>query len=255
MEPSQTPLPGIWQPSVVGLLTGLLALVVLEGKRGHECQRFPSLALDPLQHHPGTSTAFDNPIYRDKLLPYPLLAWRLGQPGLILLPLSLVNLACIGCAGGLVARWAELQQRSCEWGLAVLALPDCWITLPLLAWKAWLRRRFAAKADGTLASLHFTWPFAELLRKAGLLLGLAPLPGVELGGLERLLDELCFVLWLGTSTQILARFPGCKRVWIDLASLDLLMLLGGRSRDLVPWLQVSAAVSCDYALDYELMAP
>jgi hypothetical protein len=206
MEPSQTPFPGIWRPSVVGLLAGLLALVillalvVLEGKRGNECQRFPSLALDPLQHHPGTSAALDNPIYRDKLLLYPLLDWRLGQPGLILWPLSLMNLACIGCAGGLVALLAELQQRSCEWGLAVLALPGCGITLPHLAWKAWLRRRFAAKASGTLASLHFTWPFAGLLRKAGL-------------------------------------------------------LLGGRIRALVPWLQVSATVSCDYALNYGLMAP
>ena len=108
---------------------------------------------------------------------------------------------------------------------------------------------------------------------------------MELGGLEQLFDGLCFVLWLGTlvvlavaawqrssqrwlrlaagcyllpalctSTQILARFPDYTRVWIDLASLALLALLAGRRRGLVPWLAVSAAVTCGYAFGYVVMA-
>ena len=334
------------------------ALVMLDGKRGNDGQQFLSLALDPLQLDPGTSAALDNPIYRGKRLLYPLLAWTLGlgQPGLILWTLGLVNVICIGCSAGFAARWAALQQRSCQWGFAVLALPGYWITLsldtadllattlllalavvmqerrlwpvasslmaalltretsllawaatgftafwerrcrwilplalvpvPLLVYTSWLRQRFSAVADGALASLHFTWPFAGLLRKAGQLLGLAPLPGVELGGLERLFDGLCFVLWIGTlfvladaawqrssqrwlrlvagcyllpalctSTQILARFPDYTRVWIDLASLALLALLAGRRRGLVPWLAVSAAVTCGYAFGYVVMAP
>lgn len=334
------------------------ALVVLAGKRGNDGQQFLSLALDPLQADPGTSAALDNPIYRGKRLLYPLLAWLLGfgQPGLILWMLGLINVACIGCAGGLVARWAQLHQRSPQWGLAVLALPGAWITLsldtadllattlflaaavavrqrrlaplgasltaalltretsllawaatgltalwerrwrwlvplalvpvPLLAWMAWLRHRFAATADGALASLHFTWPLAGVLRKAGQLLGLVQLPGVELGGAERLFDGLCFLLWLVTlgvlalavgqrstgrwlrlaagcyllpalctSTQILARFPDYTRVWIDLASLALLALLAGRSAALKPWLALASLVSVGYWAGYLVLAP
>lgn len=334
------------------------ALVVLAGKRGNDGQQFLSIALDPAQSDPGTTAALDNPIYRGKRLLYPLLAWLLGlgQPGLILWTLGLINVACIGCAGGLVARWAQLHQCSPQWGFAVLALPGYWITLsldtadllattlllaaavgvqqrrltpvgaslaaalltretsllawaatgltalwerrwrwlmplalvpvPLLAWTAWLRHRFAATADGTLVSLHFTWPFAGLLRKAAQLLGLAPLPGVELGGVERLFDGLCFVLLLGTlallavaawrrttnrwlrlvagcyllpalctSTQILARFPDYTRVWIDLASLALLALLAGRSGWLRGWLALGAVVSLGYGAGYLVLAP
>jgi hypothetical protein len=350
-------------PAAVGLLTGLVALliwalVVLAGKRGNDGQQFLSLALDPLQADPGTSAALDNPIYRGKRLLYPLLAWLLGfgQPGLILWMLGLINVACIGCAGGLVARWAQLHQRSPQWGLAVLALPGAWITLsldtadllattlllaaavaaqqrrlaplgasltaalltretsllawaatgltalwerrwrwlvplalvpvPLLAWMVWLRHRFAAPADGTLASLHFSWPFTGVLLKAGQLLGLLQLPGVELGDPERLFDGLCFLLWLATlgllavavgqrstgrwlrfaagcyllpalctSTQILARFPDYTRVWIDLSSLSLLVMLAGRSSILLPWLALSALVTCGYALAYSVLVP
>jgi glycosyltransferase involved in cell wall biosynthesis len=334
------------------------ALVVLAGKRGNDGQQFLSIALDPAQSDPGTTAALDNPIYRGKRLLYPLLAWLLGlgQPGLILWTLGLVNVACIGCAGGLVARWAQMQQRSAQWGLAVLALPGYWITLsldtadllattlllavamsvqqrrlgpvgasltaalltretsllawaatgltalwerrwrwlaplalvpvPLLAWTAWLRHRFPATADGTLASLHFTWPFAGLLRKAAQLLGLVQLPGVELGGAERLFDGLCFLLWLATlgvlalalgerstgrwlrlvagcyllpalctSTQILARFPDYTRVWIDLASLALLVLLASRSAGLKPWLVLASLVSLGYWAGYLVLAP
>jgi len=164
-------------------------------------------------------------------------------------------------------------------------VPLALVPVPLLAWMAWLRHRFAATADGTLASLHFTWPFAGVLRKAGQLLGLVQLPGVELGGSERLFDGLCFLLWLATlgvlalavgqrstgrwlrlaagcyllpalctSTQILGRFPDYTRVWIDLASLALLVLLAARSRGLLPWLGISALVTCGYALGYTVMA-
>jgi glycosyltransferase involved in cell wall biosynthesis len=334
------------------------ALVVLTGKRGNDGQQFLSIALDPAQSDPGTTAALDNPTYRGKRLLYPLLAWLLGlgQPGLILWTLGLINVACIGFAGGLVARWAQMQQRSTQWGLAVLALPGYWITLsldtadllattllltaavgvqqqrlrpvgtsltaalltretsllawaatglmalwdrrwrwlvplalvpvPLMAWSVWLRHRFDAIEDATLASLHFTWPFAGMLRKASQLLGLVQLPGVELAGVERLFDGLCFALWLFTlvllagaawlsttnrwlrlasgcyllpalctSTQILARFPDYTRVWIDLASLALLALLAGRSGWLRGWLALSAVVSLGYGAGYLVLAP
>jgi len=108
-------------------------LVILAGKRGNDGQQFLSLALDPLQQLPGTSAALDNPIYRGKRLLYPLLAWLagLGQPALIPWSLGLINVALIGCCGALVAAWAQLEQRSPQWGLAVLALPSYWITLSL----------------------------------------------------------------------------------------------------------------------------
>jgi len=161
--------PGAIQPRAVGLLSGLIALlvwalvvfgkyggnptglarigdqlplsprlqgadlVILEGKRGNDGQQFLSLALDPLQQLPGTSAALDNPIYRGKRLLYPLLAWLagLGQPALIPWSLGLINVALIGCCGALVASWAQLEQRSPQWGLAVVALPSYWITLSL----------------------------------------------------------------------------------------------------------------------------
>lgn len=108
-------------------------LVILAGKRGNDGQQFLSLALDPLQQLPGTSAALDNPIYRGKRLLYPLLAWLLGggQPALIPWGLGLINVALIGCCAALVASWAQLEQRSPQWGLAVLALPGYWITLSL----------------------------------------------------------------------------------------------------------------------------
>jgi glycosyltransferase involved in cell wall biosynthesis len=108
-------------------------LVVLRGKRGNDGQQFLALSLDPLQVDPGTAAAVDNPIYRGKRLLYPLLAWLLGlgRPGWIIWWLGLINVACIGVAAGLVARWAQLEQRSPQWGFAVLALPGYWITLSL----------------------------------------------------------------------------------------------------------------------------
>ena len=108
-------------------------LVVLNGKRGNDGQQFLALSLDPLQVDPGTAQAVDNPIYRGKRLLYPLLAWLLGfgRPGWIVWWLGWINVACIGLASGLVARWAQLEQRSPQWGFAVLALPGYWITLSL----------------------------------------------------------------------------------------------------------------------------
>jgi len=107
--------------------------VVLKGKRGNDGQQFLALSLDPLQVDPGTAKAVDNPIYRGKRLLYPWLAWLLGfgRPSLIIWWLGLINVACIGLASGLVARWAQLEQRSPQWGFAVLALPGYWITLSL----------------------------------------------------------------------------------------------------------------------------
>lgn len=331
------------------------SLVVLAGKRGNDGQQFLALATDPLQIDPGTSAAVDNPIYRGKRLLYPLLAWLLGfgQPGWIAWAMGLINVVCIAVAAGLVACWAQLEQRSPQWGLAVLALPGYWITLsldtadllattmmlaaalawrqqrialgsaalsaallsretallawtatgfsalwrrhwrwllplvlvplPLVAWTASLRGRFPAVPDGSLASLHFTWPLVGILTKVGQLLGLAASPVV---GMERLFDGLCLVLWLSTlavlaaaawrgwggpwlrlaaglyllpalctSTQILGRFPDYTRVWIDLAGLALLALLSARSPWLNPWLGLSALVSLGYGAGYLVLAP
>jgi hypothetical protein len=108
-------------------------LLVLPNKRGNDGQQFLVLATDPLQLDPATAQAVDNPIYRGKRLLYPLLAWLtgLGQPQLIVWTLGLLNVACIASAAGLVAQWAQLEQRNPRWGLAVLALPGYWITLTL----------------------------------------------------------------------------------------------------------------------------
>ena len=106
-------------------------LVVLAGKRGNDGQQYLALALDPWQADPGTSQALDNPIYRGKRLLYPLLAWVLGfgQPGLIAWALAGLNVLAIGSAAALVALWAQKQQRSPQWGFAVLLLPGYWVTL------------------------------------------------------------------------------------------------------------------------------
>jgi glycosyltransferase involved in cell wall biosynthesis len=108
-------------------------VLILEGKRGNDGQQFLTLALDPLQLEPGSSAALDNPIYRGKRLLYPLLAWLFGfgQPRLIPWTLGLLNVGAIALAAGLVAQWAQLEQRSALWGLAILALPGAWISLSL----------------------------------------------------------------------------------------------------------------------------
>jgi hypothetical protein len=332
-------------------------LLVLPDKRGNDGQQFLVLATDPLQLDPATAQAVDNPIYRGKRLLYPLLAWitGLGQPQLIVWTLGLLNVGCIAGAAGLVAQWAQLEQRNPRWGLAVLALPGYWITLtlstadllattlllaaavawrqarlsplagalsaalltretallawastgltalwerrwrwllplalvplPLLAFTASLKARFATTADGLLASLHFGPPGLGILQKAEQVLGLRVLPGPPLVGLERGFDGLCLLFWLATlgvlaatalrgwggrwlrltaalyllpalctSTQILARFPDYTRVWIDLSSLALLALLSARSRWLLWWVGGAAALSVGYGLGFGCLA-
>ena len=328
-------------------------LLVLPGKRGNDGQQFLVLATDPLQLDPATAPAVDNPIYRGKRLLYPLLAWLtgLGQPRLITWTLGLINVACMAAAAGLVAQWAQLEQRNPRWGLAVLALPGYWITLtlstadllattlllaaavawrqgrlgplagalsaalltretallawastgftalwerrwrwllplalvplPLLAFTAWLKARFASTADGLLATLHFGPPGLGILQKAAQLLGLRALPGPPLLGLERGFDGLSLLFWLATlgvlcatavrgwggrwlqitaalyllpalctSTQILARFPDYTRVWIDLSSLALLALLSSRCTWLRGWVGAAAGLSLGYGLGF-----
>ena len=143
------------------------ALVVLDGKRGNDGQQFLVLATDPLLLDPASRSALDNPIYRGKRLLYPLLAWLLGagQPGLIVWMLGLINVACFGVAGGLVARWAQLQQLNVRWGLAVLALPGYWVsfslgtadllctTLILAAALAWREQRLSPLLTSLTAAL------------------------------------------------------------------------------------------------------
>jgi hypothetical protein len=141
-------------------------LLVLPDKRGNDGQQFLVLATDPLQLDPVTAQAVDNPIYRGKRLLYPLLAWAtgLGQPQVIIWTLGLLNVGCIAGAAGLVAQWAQLEQRNPRWGLAVLALPGYWITLTLstadllattlllAAAVAWRRRRLGLVAGSLIAA-------------------------------------------------------------------------------------------------------
>ncbi len=332
-------------------------LLRLAGKRGNDGQQFLALALDPLQRDSASAEAIDNPIYRGKRMLYPLLAWLLGlgQPAAILWSLSLINVACIGLAAGLVACWSQAEQLDVRWGLAVLALPGYWITLSLstadllattlllataVAWRAakpgrvavslaaallsretellawgatvlaalwqrrwlwlvpvalaplpllglggWLQHRFAATADGYLATLHFGWPGLGIGRKLAQLFGLLQLPGPLPSPLEWGFDALTLSFWLAslalllatawrgwggpwlrltaavyllpalcTSTQILARFPDYTRVWIDLSSLTLLALLSRRGPLLRWWLAGAGLLSLGYGFGYGALA-
>jgi hypothetical protein len=81
--------------------------------------------------------------------------------------LGLLNVGCIAGAAGLVAQWAQLEQRNPRWGLAVLALPGYWITLTLstadllattlllAAAVAWRQRRLGLMA-GSLSTALLT---------------------------------------------------------------------------------------------------
>ncbi len=214
-------------------------LVVLNGKRGNDGQQFLALALDPLQLEPGTSAAVDNPIYRGKRLLYPLLAWLLGlgKPGFIVWTLGLINVACIGGAATVVACWAQLEQRSPQWGLAVLALPAYWITLSLntadlLATTLMLSAALAWKQQ-RLTALWGSLSGALLTRETALLAWVAT--GVSALGERRWrwLVPLALVplpLWL-YSAGLRARFPAVADG--ALATLHFTWPLGGVVRKLV----------------------
>jgi hypothetical protein len=211
----------------------------LSGKRGNDGQQFLALALDPLQLEPGTSAAVDNPIYRGKRLMYPLLAWLLGfgKPGLIVWTLGLINVACIGGAATVVARWAQLEQRSPQWGLAVLALPAYWITLSLntadlLATTLMLSAALAWKQQ-RLTAVWGSLSGALLTRETALLAWVAT--GVSALGERRWrwLVPLALVplpLWL-YSAGLRARFPAVADG--ALATLHFTWPLGGVVRKLV----------------------
>ena len=328
-------------------------LVRLEGRRGNDGQQFLSLALDPFQLNPGTSRALDNPVYRGKRLLYPLLAWSagLGKPALIVWTQSLINISCIGCAAAIVARWAQLHQRSPKWGFAVLALPGYWVSLslstadmlsttlllgaaltasngpllphwlnivgatltretgilawaasclmslrerrwhrllplvfapvPLMVWSAYLGSRFSSVTDGYLAKLHFGPPLVGIVKKLVQLLQSRTYIEYPQNLLEGFFDSGClffFILtlvllaagvrmgwggrWLRyscafyllpalcVSTQILSRFPDYTRVFVDLSSLTLLVLVSSRTRLSTPWLFLSILISVGYILGY-----
>jgi len=106
-------------------------LVILKGKQGNDGQQYLTLALDPLQRLPGTSSALDNPIYRGKRLLFPLLGWGLGlgSPALIPWTLLLINALAVGLAAAMVGSWALLEGRPALWGASLLALPAVWIVL------------------------------------------------------------------------------------------------------------------------------
>jgi hypothetical protein len=83
----------------------------------------------------------------------------------------------------------------------------------------------------------------------GLLLVVALRPGLNrwlrFTAAIYLLPALC------TSTQILARFPDYTRVWIDVASLTLIVLLSLRNRlGLGIWVAASALISFGYCVGY-----
>ncbi|MFZ9621700.1 MAG: hypothetical protein ACO289_10905, partial [Prochlorococcaceae cyanobacterium] len=204
-------------------------------------------------------------------------AWRRRALGLVVCALSAAVLTretalLAWAATGLTALW----ERRWRWLLPLALVP-----MPLLALTASLKTRFAATSDGLLAMLHFGPPGLGIVQKALQLLGLRPLPGPPLVGLERGFDGLCLLFWLATlillaatvvrgwggrwlrltaalyllpalctSTQILARFPDYTRVWIDLSSLVLLALLSARSRWLPGWVGVAAALSVGYGLGF-----
>jgi len=207
-------------------------------------------------------------------------AWRQRRLGLMAGSLSSALLTretalLAWAATGLTTRW----ERRSRWLLPLALVP-----LPLLAFTASSKSRFAATSDGLLATLHFGPPGLGILQKALQLLGLCSLPGPPLVGLERGFDGLCLLFWLATlivlattavrgwggrwlrltaalyllpalctSTQILARFPDYTRVWIDLSSLALLALLSARGRCLPWWLGGAAALSVGYGLGFGWM--
>jgi glycosyltransferase involved in cell wall biosynthesis len=204
-------------------------------------------------------------------------AWRQGRLG----PLAGVLSAALLTRETALLAWAStgltvLWERRWRW-----LLPLAVVLVPLLAFTASLKARFATTADGLLASLHFGPPGLGILQKAEQALGLRVLPGPPLVGLERGFDGLCLLFWLATlivlaatavrgwggrwlrltaalyllpalctSTQILARFPDYTRVWIDLSSLALLALLSARSRWLPWWLGAAAALSVGYGVGF-----
>jgi hypothetical protein len=150
-------------------------LLLLPGKRGNDGQQFLVLAADPLQLHPATAQAVDNPIYRGKRILYPLLTWLggLGQTRWIRWTLGLLNVIAMALAAGLVAQWARLEQRDPRWGLAVLALPGTWITLTLstadLLATTLLLAAAVAWRQGQLGRLSAALAAALLTRETALL--------------------------------------------------------------------------------------
>jgi hypothetical protein len=208
-------------------------------------------------------------------------AWRQRRLGLMAGSLSAALLTretalLAWAATGLTTFW----ERCWRWLLPLALVP-----LPLLGLTASLKSRFAATSDGLLATLHFGPPGLGTVQKVLQLLGLRPLPGPPLVGLERGFDGLCLLFWLATlivlaatavrgwggrwlrltaalyllpalctSTQILARFPDYTRVWIDLSSLALLALLSARSRWLPWWLGAAAVLSVGYGVGFGWLA-
>ena len=150
-------------------------LLVLPGKQGNDGQQFLVLAADPLQLDPATAKAVDNPVYRGKRILYPLMAWMggLGQPLWIRWTLGILNVIAMALAAGLVAQWAQLEQRAPRWGLAVLALPGPWITLTLstadLLATTLLLAAAVAWRQGQLGRLSAALAAALLTRETALL--------------------------------------------------------------------------------------
>jgi hypothetical protein len=204
-------------------------------------------------------------------------AWRQGR----LSPLAGALSAALLTRETALLAWAStgltaLWERRWRWLLPLALVP-----LPLVAFTASLKARFATTADGLLATLHFGLPGLGILHKAAQVLGLRLFPGPPVLGLERGFDGLCLLFWLATlgvllatvvrgwggrwlritaglyvlpalctTTQILARFPDYTRVWIDLSSLSLLALLSSRSPGLRWWLGAAAALSIGYGLGF-----
>lgn len=183
---------------------------------------------------------------------------------------------------GLLA-WATSSLKSLrerQWRLFLLLLP---VPLPLFLWSTYLKSRFPFVVDGYLAKLHFGPPFIGIVSKLfHSLQQLTTLP-YKSYLLEGFFDIVClfFLLftlvllmrgvlfgsgsrWLRyasafyllpalcTSSQILSRFPDYTRVWIDLSSLTLLLIVSSRSRSSLIWLLVATLISIGYVSGYFL---
>jgi glycosyltransferase involved in cell wall biosynthesis len=276
---------GLGQPRLITWTLGLINVVciasaaTLVAQWAQLEQRNPrwGLAVLALPGYWITLTLSTADLLATTLLLAAAVAWRQGRLG----PLAGALSAALLTRETALLAWAStgltaLAERRWRWLLPLALVP-----VPLLALTAWLKARFAATADGLLATLHFGPPGLGILQKAAQLLGLRVLPGPPLLGLERGFDGLCLLFWLATlgvllatalagwggrwlritaalyllpalctSTQILARFPDYTRVWIDLSSLALLALISSRSPVLRWWLGGAMALSLGYGLGF-----
>lgn len=100
---------------------------------GYDGQYYLALALDPALRNPETLRSLDHPSYRCRRMLFPLMGYvlGLGQPGLILYALPLINMAALVGLVWLVTRWLQIGGRSGWGGLLVLGVLGVWEVLAL----------------------------------------------------------------------------------------------------------------------------